>query len=259
MDLVLDAGNTETTAALFAGRALRVRSRIATDPHRSGEGWREWLLDVVRGSDASDPVATATAASVVPAVTAALGSAIAGAFGRDLLAIDWRTPLPIRIDLDDPTTVGADRIANVVAAHARFGGPCIVVDVGTAVTYECVTADGAFVGGAIAAGPGAVAEWMHRRTAQLPAVPVEAPARVIGRRTVEALQSGIFFGAIDAIDGMVRRIREEWGEPGARVVATGGLAALLAPHSATIRDVEPDLTLHGIRLVREHFDRQVGR
>jgi type III pantothenate kinase len=258
MDLVLDVGNTETTAAAFSGDEMHGRWRLRSDAGRTADEWRVLLAGLLAHPRATT-VASATVVSVVPAITVALREGVEDAFGVDLLVIDWRTPLPVRLDLDDPTTVGADRLANVVAAHHRFAAACLAVDIGTAVTYDCVGEDGTFIGGAIAPGPATAAAWLTQATAQLPSVPLAVPERTIGRRTVAALQSGIFYGAVDAIEGMVRRIREEWGHPRAPVVATGGLAPLLAPHCPSIAHLDPDLTLQGIRLVREHVNRRVER
>jgi type III pantothenate kinase len=256
MDLVLDIGSTETTVGLFEGQELRKRWRLASDRQRTADESALLLRQLLRDANL-DPrgLMRVTYASVMPAVAAALASACEHALHLEAVAIDARVPLPIRIDVDEPLGVGADRLVNAAAAHASFARNAIVVDLGTATTYDCVTADGAFVGGAIAPGLRTGAERLIERTARLPRVALTEPERVIGRRTEACLQSGIFFGAVDAVDGMVRRIRAEWGRPNAVVVATGGLATLVAPHCSTVQQIDPDLTLHGIRLCREHLDR----
>ena len=188
---------------------------------------------------------------MVPSLTFALEKACERHVGTDVLVLDPSTPdLPVTLDVEEPLTVGADRIANTLAASRMYGRDTIVVDLGTATTFDCITADAVFRGGIIAPGVRTGAETLTRRTAKLPSVDIEPPDTVIGRRTDSALQSGIFFGAVDAIDGIVRRIRDEW-ESDPLVVATGGLAPFLAPHSATINRVEPFLTLHGLRYLWE--------
>jgi type III pantothenate kinase len=160
-----------------------------------------------------------------------------------------RSPLPVALDVDEPLTVGADRIVNVLAAVERHHTDVIVVDFGTATTFDCILSDGRFIGGAIMPGLRTSADQLTRRAAKLPATELTRPDHVIGRRTEECIQAGVLYGAADAVDGMVRRIRDEW--PGADVplcIATGGLAGLVAPLCSSIDTVEPDLTLDGLRL-----------
>lgn len=256
MDLVLDIGSSETTVGLFEGAELRAHWRLASDrgrtPDESGLLLRQLLRDA--GLDPRG-LARITYASVMPAVAASLALACERALLLEAVAIDARVPLPIRIDVDQPHGVGADRLVNAVAAHRRYARDAIVVDLGTATTFDCVTREGVFVGGAIAPGARTGAERLIERTARLPRVALTEPPRVIGRSTEECLRSGIFFGAIDAVDGMVHRIRDEWARPEAVVIATGGLAALLAPHCRTVHEIDPHLTLNGIRIARDHLDR----
>jgi type III pantothenate kinase len=156
--------------------------------------------------------------------------------------------------VDEPLTVGADRVVNTLAAFTLYQRDTLVVDFGTATTFDCITADGRFVGGVIAPGVRTGAEQLIRRTAKLPAAALVAPERVIGRRTETCLQAGVVFGAADAVSGLVRRIRAEWpggGRP--YVVATGGLASLIAPHVPEIELVEPRLTLIGLRIAAQHL------
>lgn len=154
--------------------------------------------------------------------------------------------------------MGADRIANTLAAAHLFGRDTIVVDLGTATTYDCITGDGVFLGGVIAPGLQAGEEWLKGRTAKLPRVELRRPDKVIGRRTETCLQSGIFFSAVDAVDGIVNRIREEWERPDALVVATGGNAGVLAPHSRTVEEVNPHLTLVGLELAGRYMAGEWG-
>jgi type III pantothenate kinase len=156
--------------------------------------------------------------------------------------------------VDEPLSVGADRIVNVLAAVALYRADTIVVDFGTATTFDCVTADARFIGGVIMPGLRTASDQLTRRAAKLPATELKAPARVIGRRTEECIQAGVLYGAADAVDGIVRRIRAEWpGGEAPRVVATGGLAPVVAPLSTCIEQTHPDLTLQGLRIAAGHL------
>jgi type III pantothenate kinase len=160
----------------------------------------------------------------------------------------------VKLDVDEPLTVGADRIVNVLAAVELFKADSIVVDFGTATTFDCVTADARFLGGAIMPGLRTSADQLTRRAAKLPATELRPPNRVIGRRTEECIQAGVLFGTADAVDGIVRRITAEWpGGMKPRVVATGGLAGVIAPLTATIELTDPDLTLRGLRIAAHHL------
>lgn len=255
MNLVFDVGNTEMVIGLFEGEVLRTHWRLATESRRTPDEYGLMLRQLVEAEGVRvRDLGTATVGSVVPTLTTTLGSACQRFLALSLESVHARTPLPIRLDVDEPLTVGADRIVNTLAASRLYRADAIVVDLGTATTYDCITADGVFVGGVISPGVRTGAERLTERTAKLPRVDLRAPPRVIGRRTEECMQSGIFYGAVDAIDGTVRRIRQEWGKPDARVIATGGLAALIGPYCTTVETVDPFLTLHGIRFAREHMD-----
>jgi type III pantothenate kinase len=167
----------------------------------------------------------------------------------DIAVIDATSPLPIRLDVEEPLTVGADRIINTLAASRRYGQDAIVVDLGTATTYDCITADGVFLGGVIQPGVLTSAETLFRRTSKLPATELLVPERVIGRRTEACIRSGVMFGAAASIDGLVARIKGEWPNPTPPlVVATGGLAETFAELCESFDEVDPHLTLHGLRM-----------
>jgi type III pantothenate kinase len=256
MELVFDIGSTEITVGLFGGQELHASWRLASTRHRTPDEVGLILRQFLRHEGIGPgELQRATYASVIPAVALVVAAASEQVLGVEAVAIDASVPLPIRIDVDEPLGVGADRLVNAIAAHRLYAADAIVVDMGTATTYDCVTGDGVFIGGAIAPGPRTAAERLTERTARLPRVALVEPERVIGRRTEACLQSGIFYGAIDAIDGMVRRIREEWQRPEATVVATGGLSALLAPHCRSVEHIEPLLTLRGILAARDHLER----
>lgn len=260
MILVLDVGNTETVIGLFQAGELLEHWRIASRPERSIDELGLLLRGLIRESGFdTDLIRAAAIGSVVPPLTGAFAETCERHIGCKATVIDATTPLPILLDVDEPRSVGADRIANTLAAARLFGRDTIAVDLGTATTLDCITADGVFVGGIIAPGVRTGAEALVRNTAKLPRVDLEPPARVIGRNTEAALRSGIFFGAVETIDGLVRRIIAEWERPDPLVVATGGLAPVLAPHCGTIHRVEPFLTLYGLELAHRHVEeRETG-
>ena len=253
MLLVFDVGNTETTVGLFDGEALRASWRMGTDPARTPDELASTLLALLqlRGL-ARQSVTGAAIGSVVPAMNDTLAGGIDILAGCKPLFVDARSPLPITLDVLEPLTVGADRIINTLAAARLFGSDTIVVDLGTATTYDCITRDAVFLGGVIAPGIRTSAETLFRRTSKLPATELVPPSSVIGRRTEECIRSGVVFGAAEALDGIVRRIKAEW--PTGRVplvVATGGLAPMIAPITSSVDRVEPHLTLIGLRLAHE--------
>ena len=253
MILVFDVGNTETTAGLFDGPELRAHWRITTSTARTPDEFGLVLPALVAAAGVDHrAVAGAAVASVVPPVTAPLLDACARYFGVPAVNVDGRSPLPIRLAVYEPLTVGADRIINTLAASRLYAVDAIVVDLGTATTYDCITRDGVFIGGVIQPGVQTSAETLFRRTSKLPATELVPPQRVIGTRTEECVRAGVFLGAVESIDGIVRRIKAEWPTAAVpRVIATGGLAALLAPHCQTIDAVDATLTLQGLRIAHE--------
>lgn len=247
MLLAIDVGNSHTVLGLFEGPRLRRQWRVATQPRTADElGLLLLQLLALEGGPRLDGAVVGT---VVPSVLRELGACAERYLGCPLHVVDvCALPgLPLRVDR--PQEVGPDRVINLVAALAAGPGPVVVVDFGTATTVDAADADGAFVGGAIAPGLGIVAEALSSRTSRLPRVELRAPPAAIGRNTVHAMQSGLVLGYVGLVDGLVARIRAELG--GGRVLATGGLAGLVAPLCAGIDAVEPDLTLHGLRLCHE--------
>ncbi len=160
--------------------------------------------------------------------------------------MDAASPLPVRLDVEAPSTVGADRVVNTLATSVLHGRNTIVVDLGTATTFDCITRDGVFLGGAIAPGPRAGIDRLSERSSKLPSIEIRPPRQVVGRNTVEALESGVFWAIVDGIDGTVRRILAEWEPEDPLVIATGGLAELIAPHCQTVDEVDVFLTLRGL-------------
>jgi type III pantothenate kinase len=255
MLLTLDIGNTEITLGLFQGDLLQAQWRLTTNPDRTPDEWGGAIGDVlIRAGNSPNEVRAVCLASVAPAVTQSVVSGVARATGRTAVPVDARSPLPVRLDVDEPLSVGADRIVNVLAAVELYHADVIVVDFGTATTFDCITADARFVGGVIMPGLRTAADQLTRRAAKLPAIELEPPPRVIGRRTEECIQAGVLYGAADAVDGLVRRIRAEWpGSGSPHAIATGGLAAIVAPLTASLERVHPDLTLQGLRLAARHL------
>lgn len=251
MILVFDVGNTELTIGLFAGTELHGHWRVMTDVPRTSDEFGVLLRSLLQADGFNADVVTAVAiGSVVPRVTSPLRDACQQYFGvTQPLVVDASTALPITLDVDEPLTVGADRVINTLAASRLYATDAIVVDMGTAITFDCITADGVFLGGVIAPGVLPSAETLTRRTSKLPATELVVPQHVIGRRTEDCIRAGVLFGAADAIDGIVRRIRASWPRPQAPIViATGGFAETMAALCTTFDRVEPHLTLQGLQL-----------
>lgn len=251
MLLALDIGNTETTVGLFQGEQLLGHWRLTTTAARTPDEWGAVLSTyLVNAGHSPSGVRAVVVASVAPLVTQNVCDGVAAITGVAAVQVDGRSRLPIKLDVAEPLTVGADRIVNTLAACTLFERDTIVVDFGTATTFDCITRDGRFIGGVIMPGIRTASDELVRRTAKLPATELTAPERVIGRRTEDCIRSGVIWGTVDAVDGLIRRIRDEWpndGDP-PYVVATGGLAPLVAPLTHEIETVQPDLTLVGLRL-----------
>jgi type III pantothenate kinase len=202
----------------------------------------------------AERVQGAALGSVVPAVTDPLAEACRRIADGEVVIVDARAPLPIRLDVDEPLTVGADRLINTLAASRLFGTDAIVVDLGTATTFDCITGDGVFIGGVIAPGVQTALETLVRRTSKLPATELAVPEHVIGRRTEDCIRAGVMFGQADAIDGIVRRIKASWpGREVPTVIATGGLAETFRALCKEFDRVEPHLTLRGLQMAYVHL------
>jgi len=255
--IVFDVGNSETTVGAFDGDTLRATWRIMTDVPRTADEYAVLLraLLAAEGLDAA-AVRDASIGSVVPRVTLALADACRRVGAERVTVIDGGSPLPIRLDVEEPLSVGADRIINTLAASRLFKRDAIVVDLGTATTFDCITADGVFLGGIIAPGVLVMLETLVRRTSKLPATELVLPKQVIGKRTEECIRAGVMYGAADSIDGLVRRIKRDWpGTETPLVIATGGLAETFRRLCSEIERVHPDLTLQGLRLAHAHLTR----
>jgi type III pantothenate kinase len=255
MLLALDIGNTNITIGLFRAGTLIATRRAATDPRASADQFQASLDALLRLDDASlADVSSMVAASVVPTVTAAAETVAARLERPLLLATAGTVPIPIRVDR--PQDVGADRLVNALAVQRLYGAPAVVVDFGTATTFDCVAPDGAYVGGAIAPGLELGLEALATRTAKLPRIELRAPDRAIGRDTVSAMQSGMVFGYQALAGGLLARIRTELADASGlaprdvKAILTGGLSQ--APWAAELEGVDaidPDLTLKGLAML----------
>jgi type III pantothenate kinase len=246
--LALDVGNTNTVVGLFEGDRLRSHWRLTTHAERTADEVGMWLHQLLQWEHVTpSDLAAAAVSSVVPPMDPRLREGVRRYLGQTAFFVEpgIRTDMPLLVDA--PNELGADRLCDAVAAFAEHGGPCLVLDFGTAVTWEVVSAAGEYLGGAIAPGPAVTAEALSSKTAKLPRVALAPPPRVIGKGTVDSIQSGMFYGYLGLIEGVTRRMLAELGE--ATVVATGGLASAFAEHTDLIHHVEPDLTLHGLRLL----------
>jgi type III pantothenate kinase len=252
MLLAIDVGNTNVTIGVFDGEALVHNWRLAALRERTAD---ELGIFVTRLFEQTKVDVAAVhgivVASVVPPLTRPMEEMCERYFGRTALLVDT-TNAGIPIRYFPAADVGADRIVNAVAARERYGraGPIIVVDFGTGTTFDVISREGEYVGGIICPGIGISAEALFQRAARLPRVEVRKPEGVIGQTTVTAMQSGLFFGYVEMVDGLVRRIRNELPDgQHATVIATGGLAEVLASETEAIQHVEPNLTLEGLRLI----------
>jgi type III pantothenate kinase len=251
MLLVIDVGNTNIVYGLFSGEKLEHQFRVETGRGRTADEYAVTLRQLLQMREV-DPksVDAAIVASVVPALTETMVNLVKTAFGREAMVVGPGVRTGMSILYENPREVGADRIVNAVAAFEKTKGGVIVVDFGTATTFDCVTPKGEYLGGVIAPGILISAEALFSRAAKLPRVEIARPPKVVGRNTLASMHSGIVYGYVGLVDGLVDRIKAEVLYPCA-VIATGGLAPLIAPLSRTIESVEEDLTLVGLRLLYE--------
>ena len=249
MLLAIDIGNTNVAFGVFEGEQLRATWRMATDVNQMADEYAALLLNLLhhQGLETSD-IKEVALCCVVPPLLTTFEELFQRYFHISPLVVGAGVKTGVRIRQDNPREVGADRIADAVAAHHLYGGSVIIIDLGTATTFGIVSKEGDYIGGVIATGIATAAEALFSRTAQLPRVELIHPNRVVGTNTVAAIQSGIVYGYASLVEGMLTRIRQELGEK-AKVVATGGYAELIAKETAVINIVNPNLTLIGLRLI----------
>ncbi len=247
----IDVGNTHIALGLYRGDELQHHWRIATDDRKMPDEYAALLLELFGHSDVRlADIEGAIMASVVPPLTGVFQEVCQGTFGSSALLVDAGVKTGVRIRYDNPREVGADRVANAAAAYRLYGGPACIVDFGTPTTFDALSAEGDYLGGAIAPGLQISAEALYRHTAKLPRIDLVRPPAAIGRNTVHSMQSGVLFGHVGMVEGMVARFRRELGAK-TRVIATGSVAALMATETKVIQVVDPWLTLKGLRLIWE--------
>jgi len=249
MLLAVDIGNTDTTLGVFDNEELRATWHMATSIHRRADEYAAILLDLLRhkGLGTSD-IKKVALCSVVPPLIATFDELCQRYFNLSPLVVGAGVKTGVRIRMDNPREVGADRIVNAAAAHHLYGGPVIITDLGTATTFDTVSKEGDYLGGVIAPGIDTAAEALFMRAAMLPRVELARPEHAIGTNTASAMQSGLIFGYVGLVEGIVARIQRELKEK-AKVVATGGYAELIAKETDAIDIVNPDITLIGLRLI----------
>ncbi len=249
MLLALDAGNTNVTIGAFEYGKLIAHWRLRTVHEQTADEWGVLLRNLFHLSSLdTDKVDGIIIASVVPPIDSALALMAQRYFAEPAIFVTHETDTGLTICYDDPREVGADRIVNAVAALHKYGGPCVVVDLGTAITFDAISANAEYLGGVIAAGIGISIDALYARTARLPRVDFRAPEKLIGTNTVGSVQSGLYYGALGLIDSMIERLMQQMG-PTTKAIATGGQAGLIARDSRYLKIVDENLTLEGLELI----------
>lgn len=251
MLLTIDIGNTNITLGLYRGQELMTAWRLATAHERMPDEYGLQLLGLLEHArTAPGEIEGIALASVVPPLTSTVLSACDKYLGQRALVVDTGVKTGVRIRYEDPKAVGADRVVDAAAVQRLYGGPACIVDFGTGTTFDAISAEGDYLGGAIAPGIGIAAEALFQQTAKLPRVELARPPSAIGRNTVHAMQSGLLFGYVGLVEGMVARFRAELG-PKMKVIGTGGLVEIVAAETKVIEIVAPWLTLDGLRIIWE--------
>ncbi len=249
MLFVVDVGNTNITLGLYREEELVAHWRLATVHERMPDEYAMLVLDLfAHGGFKAADVAGIAIASVVPPLTGVFATLSRDYFAREALVVDAGVKTGVRVRYDNPREVGADRVVDAAAVHKYYGGPACIIDFGTGTTFDAISAEGDYLGGAIAPGIGIAAEALFQRAAKLPRIDLVRPPSAIGTNTVHSMQSGLLFGYVGLVEGMVARFRAELGR-GMKVIGTGGLAELIARETKVIEVVDPWITLKGLRLI----------
>ena len=245
----IDLGNTNITLGLYEGDDLRGHWRVSTDHHRMPDEYGILMVSVLghAGFGPAD-VTGICMCSVVPPLTGVLDESCRAYFGRAPLIIDANVKTDVTIRYDNPLEVGADRVVDAAAVFKLYGAPACIVDFGTATTFDAISREGDYLGGAIAPGIGIAAEALFSRTSKLPRIDLVRPPGAIGRNTVHSMQAGLLFGYVGLVEGMVARFRRELGDD-MRVIGTGGLVEIIARETDVIQEIDPWLTLRGLRIL----------
>ncbi len=261
MLLAIDSGNTNIVFAVFDdGGDIRGQWRFSTESERTADEFGVWLTQLMRldGIEGGE-ISASIIATVVPAVLFNLKTLCRKYFNCDPLVLGEETvDLGLQVLVERPEDVGADRLANAAGAHEHYTGPLVVVDFGTATTFDIIDGEGSYCGGIIAPGVNLSLEALHMAAAQLPRVAIGRPEKTIGKSTIEAMQSGMFWGYISMIEGLIRRISDEFGAE-MKVIATGGLASLFAQSTNSIQRADPDLTLKGLLAIHRRNHRSLAK
>ncbi|MCI5641406.1 MAG: type III pantothenate kinase [Lachnospiraceae bacterium] len=252
MLLAVDVGNTDITFGLFQERELITRFRVTVKPPRSSDEYGELICAIlVQKGYSPDDVENVIIASVVPKIMYSFTSGIIKYLHCHPLVVGAGTKTGIRIETANPKEIGPDRIVDAVSAYEQYGGPIIVVDYGTATTYDLVTEDGAFLGGVISPGIRISANALWNNTANLPEIEIKSPQKIVAKDTVTAMQAGLFYGTIGQSEYIIRNMKQEFGTDDVKVVATGGLGKIIAENTDEIQMYDSDLTLRGLELIYE--------
>lgn len=254
MLFTIDVGNTNIVLGIYDKDELKFSYRMATDRTRSSDEIGFFFLQLLQNSGI-DPaqIEDAVISSVVPPVMHSLENAVRKYLKKEPIIINSSTPLPMKILIDNPRELGADRIVNAIAAYELYGGPAIVIDFGTATTFCTINEDGNYLGGAIYPGLKISVDALVERTAKLPRIEIAKPDNVIGKNTIQSMQSGIVYGYVGMVDYIVKKISKEIGADKIRVIATGGLSTLISAESETITHIDRDLTLKGLKIIYEKY------
>lgn len=247
--LAIKVGNTNIGLGLYIGDRLKASWRMETRPEKTSDEYASELTELMGLADGQDTARRVAICSVVPALTTTMREFAKRYLHCEPFVVGPDVISGIRIKYDDPRALGADRLVALVAAKAQYGAPALVIDIGTATTFNLLDEDGDFVGGAIAPGPNIQSEALHLFTAKLPRVEISAPEKVLATNTRDALRAGVFFGQAGLIEGLATRILNEAPMKGTRVIATGGLAPVIAPHCPSIHTVDTGLALEGLRIL----------